>query len=165
MATVSTGLSDTLEDIRKFFNETSKNTLNSVKNDIHNALDDVNDTLSDAKEEIVTEAKTISTSAKTTIASAKNEVEKIGDNVNNFIDKQKEEFDKVEKLLQIVLIALSFLIVVGIIALIASKIIQNRKQKKQNAILQQIANNMQNNGAGLNINNYLASDEFMSLYE
>lgn len=149
MSSATTDLQNTLKDGSTMF-QTATETIMKCGNDMHGAIDNLNiniDKISNSIDGTMANVNTTISNANSTITSTNGEIKKISNNVNKFIDQQKEEFEKTEKLLQIIFIALACLVVVGIIALIASKISQSRKKDRQNEILQQIANNTKNNSA------------------
>ena len=142
-------LSNTLNDASTTF-KTATEAINDIKESaidfFHDVKGDVDDFLSDTHDSI----NDVCTDARTFISSTNKKLDNISNNVNDFIDKQQEELEKTEKLLQIVLIALACLVVVGIIVLIWNAIAKSRLQNRQNEILEQISSNMRNNNANYN---------------
>ena len=142
-------ISKTLDDASTTF-KTATEAINDIKESaidfFHDVKGDVDDFLSDTHDSI----NDVCTDARTFISSTNKKLDNISNNVNDFIDKQQEELEKTEKLLQIVLIALACLVVVGIIVLIWNAIAKSRLQNRQNEILEQISSNMRNNNANYN---------------
>ena len=142
-------LSKTLNDAGTTFNtateaikdikEPAVDLLKGVKGDVKDFLSDTHDSIND-----------VCTDARTFISKTDKKLDKISNNVNDFIDKQQEEINKTEKLLQTLLIALACLAVVGIIILIWSSIAESRRENRQNEILKQISNNIENGNANYN---------------